>query len=356
MDNFDVAIIGGGPGGTAAAGVLASHDKKVAIIEDRDWGGACLNRGCVPTKLFLGAITPLSELDSLGRQRVLQGIETVNFPVLKKRVNAFVEASRRKVANSLIDAGVHLYKGHAYCLTPNEIRIRDRSGDDTVIRTENIIFACGSHTSTYPGLAPDDHVVLSSTSLLEQNIVPKSLIIAGGGTIGVEMADFYYHMGTHVIIAEAAPQLAPTEDEDIAAHLRYTLEKHGVLCLVGVRAESLEEDEDGNARLTLADGATYTAEKGLIAAGRMPNTEHLDAENAGCALNRRGFITTDYYLQSFRIPGPSAMSTARCSLPTPRPIRANTSPAPYSVWNFLPTRPGPVPTACTAAWKSCTWD
>lgn len=120
MDNFDVAIIGGGPGGTAAAGVLASHDKKVAIIEDRDWGGACLNRGCVPTKLFLGAITPLSELDSLGRQRVLQGIETVNFPVLKKRVNAFVEASRRKVANSLIDAGVHLYKGHAYCLTPNE--------------------------------------------------------------------------------------------------------------------------------------------------------------------------------------------------------------------------------------------
>lgn len=298
MDNFDVAIIGGGPGGTAAAGVLASHDKKVAIIEDRDWGGACLNRGCVPTKLFLGAITPLSELDSLGRQRVLQGIETVNFPVLKKRVNAFVEASRRKVANSLIDADVHLYKGHAYCLTPNEIRIRDRSGDDTVIRTENIIFACGSHTSTYPGLAPDDHVVLSSTSLLEQNIVPKSLIIAGGGTIGVEMADFYYHMGTHVIIAEAAPQLAPTEDEDIAAHLRYTLEKHGVLCLVGVRAESLEEDEDGNARLTLADGATYTAEKGLIAAGRMPNTEHLDAENAGCALNRRGFITTDYYLQS----------------------------------------------------------
>ena len=270
----------------------------MAIIEDRDWGGACLNRGCVPTKLFLGAITPLSELDSLGRQRVLQGIETVNFPVLKKRVNAFVEASRRKVANSLIDAGVHLYKGHAYCLTPNEIRIRDRSGDDTVIRTENIIFACGSHTSTYPGLAPDDHVVLSSTSLLEQNIVPKSLIIAGGGTIGVEMADFYYHMGTHVIIAEAAPQLAPTEDEDIAAHLRYTLEKHGVLCLVGVRAESLEEDEDGNARLTLADGATYTAEKGLIAAGRMPNTEHLDAENAGCALNRRGFITTDYYLQS----------------------------------------------------------
>ena len=122
MDNFDVAIIGGGPGGTAAAGVLASHDKKVAIIEDRDWGGACLNRGCVPTKLFLGAITPLSELDSLGRQRVLQGIETVNFPVLKKRVHAFVEASRRKVANSLIDAGVHLYKGPAYCLTPNEIR------------------------------------------------------------------------------------------------------------------------------------------------------------------------------------------------------------------------------------------
>lgn len=298
MEKFDVVIIGSGPGGTAAAKILASADKRVAIIEDRDWGGACLNRGCVPTKLLLGAVAPLGVLEGLARRHIVQGSETVNFPALRERVRHFVDASRRALALDFIHRGITLYKGTATCLTPHCIRIAERDGNTTSINTEYLIFACGSRTSTYPKLTPDRKVILSSTSILQQTIIPESLIIAGGGTIGVEMADFFYHMGTRVIIAEAAPQLAPTEDEDIASQLRFRLEKNGVFCLTGVRALSLERDKDDEATLTLADGAVYTARKGLIAAGRAPNTEGLDAESAGCALNRRGFITTDYTLRA----------------------------------------------------------
>ncbi len=298
MEQFDVTIIGAGPGGTAAARLLAEGGLRVALAEDRDWGGTCLNRGCVPTKLLLGAVAPLGVLEGLSRRHIVEGKETLNFHALSQRVRRFVDTRRRALALELINKGVHLFKGRATCLSPAEVRVEERDGSAQHIQTRYLIFACGTRTSSYPGLRADHRTILSSTTLLQQSAIPKSLIICGGGTIGVEMADIFYHMGSRVVIAEAAPQLAPTEDEDIAAHLRWHLERRGILCLTGVRAVSLTRDRDDRARLTLADGAVYTAEKGLIAAGRMPNTEWVDAESAGCALNRRGFITTDTCLRS----------------------------------------------------------
>ena len=298
MEKFDVTIIGAGPGGTAAARLLAEAGMRVALAEDRDWGGTCLNRGCVPTKLLLGAVAPLGVLDGFARRHIIEGRETVNFQALNLRVRRFVDTRRRALALELIHKGVHLFKGRGICLSPTEVRIEERDGSASHIQTRYLIFACGTRTSSFPGLRADHRTILSSTTLLQQTAIPESLIIAGGGTIGVEMADIYYHLGSRVVIAEAAPQLAPTEDEDIAAHLRWRLERRGILCLTGVRAVSLEKDRDDRARLTLADGAVYTAAKGLIAAGRMPNTEWVDAESAGCALNRRGFITTDPRLRS----------------------------------------------------------
>ncbi len=299
MDAFDVIIIGAGPGGLAAARILARAGKRVALVENRSWGGTCLNRGCVPTKLLLGAVHPLSVMDDLARGNILHGSEHVNFAALREKVRTFVSGTRKALAIELISLGVHLFKGTAYCLSPTRVRITERDAHSFTIEGSHMILACGSRTSTYPDLTPDGRIILGSTTILQQRVIPESLIIAGGGTIGVEMADFFMHMGTRVIIAEAAPQLAPTEDSDIAMQLRMHLEKRGVICLTGVRAVSLVPDKNReNAVLTLADGARYMAQKGLIASGRMPNTEELGAENAGCALNRRGFITTDYYLRS----------------------------------------------------------
>ncbi len=298
MQQFDVIIIGAGPGGVAAARILGRAGKAVAIVENRSWGGTCLNRGCVPTKLLLGAVAPLGLMENLSRGRIIEGSERVNFPALRERVRSFVEGSRRALVLELIDLGVHTFKGQARCLAPDSVEVTDLSGHSVALKADHIIFACGSRTSTYPNLKPDGRVILGSTTILEQRLIPESLVICGGGTIGVELTDFFLHMGSRVTICEAAPQLCPTEDSDIGMQMRLYLERRGVVVRTGVRAVSLLPDEKDHACLTLANGETYTAEKGLIASGRMPNTEALDADNAGIALNRRGFITTDYYLRS----------------------------------------------------------
>ncbi len=298
MRNFDDVVIGAGPGGIACAKILGRAGRSVALVEDREVGGTCLNRGCVPTKLLLGAVAPLGIIDNLARGRIIEGREKVNFPALRERIRSFVEASRKVVTSELTGMGVQILKGHARCLSPSSLEIEDTDGKKQTYTTKNIVFACGSRTSTYPDLTPDGETILGSTSILEQRAIPESLIICGGGTIGIELADFFLHMGCAVTIAEAAPQLCPTEDSDIGMHMRLHLERRGALCLTGVRAVSMLCDSDGNARLTLANKATYTAQKGLIASGRMPNTQNLDAEVAGVARNRRGFITTDFFLKS----------------------------------------------------------
>ncbi|MDO5536212.1 MAG: NAD(P)/FAD-dependent oxidoreductase [Desulfovibrionaceae bacterium] len=298
MQKFDVIIIGAGPGGVAAARLLGRAGKNVALVENREWGGTCLNRGCVPTKLLLGAVAPLGLMENLSRGRIIEGTEKVNFDLLRERVHMFVSGTRKALALELINLGVHLIRGQAQCLGPTTIAVESGDGGARKLESENIIFACGSRTSTYPNLVPDGHVILGSTTILEQEVIPASLIICGGGTIGIELTDFFLHMGTKVTIAEAAPQICPTEDSDIGMQMRLYLERRGVVCMTGVRAVSLAADENGQARLTLANGDVHTAEKGLIASGRMPNTSTLDADAAGIALNRRGFITTDYFLRS----------------------------------------------------------
>lgn len=298
MNTYDVIIIGAGPGGVAAARVLSRGGKTVALVENRHWGGTCLNRGCVPTKLLLGAVAPMGVFNNLSRERIIEGVERVNFQALRERVHMFVTGSRKALALELINQGVKLIKGQAQCLSPTVIGVTESDGEVNQIEAKHIIFACGSRTSTYPNLVPDGRIILSSTTILEQRVIPESLIICGGGTIGIELSDFFLHMGTKVTIAEAAPQLCPSEDSDIGLQMRLYLERRGVTCMTGVRAVSLVPDENDHARLTLANGEVYTAQKGMIASGRMPNTHNLDADAAGIALNRRGFITTDYYLRS----------------------------------------------------------
>ncbi len=298
MQQFDVIIIGGGPGGVAAARILGRAGKSVALVEKRSWGGTCLNRGCVPTKLLLGAVAPLGLMENLARGRIIEGTERVNFMALRERVRSFVEGSRRALVLELIGLGVHTFNGQACCLSPTEVKVTERDGHTFRISAEHVIFACGSRTSTYPNLTPDGRIILGSTTILEQRVIPESLVICGGGTIGIELTDFFAHMGSRVTICEAGAQLCPTEDSDIGMRMRLFLERRGVTVKTGVRAVSMLPDRDGRACLTLANGETFTADKGLIASGRMPNTEDLDADSAGIALNRRGFITTDYYLRS----------------------------------------------------------
>lgn len=298
MYKFDAIIIGGGPGGAKAARTLAGGGKNVALVENAHWGGVCLNCGCIPTKMLLGATAPKALLRGLERQRVAKGVVDVDYEALQKRIQRYTRAASQTLAKGLGDAGVSLFNGRGACVDPHSVRVVGPDGSETAVLTAAaIILACGSRSAAFPGLAPDHDAILDSTDLLAIPAVPESLIIVGAGAIGLEMGDFFSAMGCTVTMVEAASQLAPAEDADIAQELQKLLGKSGRVCLTGVKAASLLTRE-GKAVLQLEDGRELTAAKALVAVGRAPNTNGLEAHKAGCALDRRGFVAVDAHLRA----------------------------------------------------------
>lgn len=293
MQTVDTIIIGAGPGGAKAAQLLAQGGRKVALVEHTHMGGVCLNCGCIPTKMLLGAVAPKALLRGLERQRVARGEITVEYAALQKRVQRFTTASSQTLAKNLTAAGVAVFNGRGECVGPTAVQVRDANGAvvEDLVGT-HIILAGGSRPAAFPGLAPDHDAVLDSTDLLRVPEVPASLFIIGAGAIGLEMADFFNAMGSTVTVVEAAPHIAPTEDADLAAEMHKLLQKSGITCMAGVKAASLRT-VNGQAELVLENGQSLTAAKALVAVGRTPNTDGLGAEAAGCTLDRRGFVQTD---------------------------------------------------------------
>lgn len=297
MDSFDVVIIGGGPGGTAAAKELAASGKSVAIIENMHWGGTCLNCGCIPTKMLLGATACGAQLRAHKRLKTLSGEVTVNYAALQARIGRFLKGTSQTLAKNLAALGVTLLEGTGTLLGKGQVQFDAADGTGRVLTCADIILACGSSSAAFPGLTPDHDCVLDSTDLLQVAAIPESLVIVGAGAIGLEMADFFAAMGGKVTVVEAAPHIAPLEDADIAKEMLRAVGKNGIECLEGVRAASLKT-VDGHAELTLEDGRVITAAKALVAVGRTPNTDGLHAEKADCRLNRRGYVEVNAFLQA----------------------------------------------------------
>lgn len=294
--HYDVIIIGGGPGGTAAAKELAAGGKKVALVEDRHWGGTCLNCGCIPTKMLLGATAPLGLLKAQERLRTMKGSIDIDYKALQTRIGRFLKGSSQSLAKSLSAAGIVLHEGRGVCTGKGQVAVRSASGEET-LTADVVIMACGSSSASFPGLIPDGEAVLDSTGILNLPEVPESLIIVGAGAIGLELGDFFAMMSAKVTIVEAAPQIAPTEDADIAKEMERVQTKAGRTCIAGAMAKSLVT-KDGQAELTLGDGRVLTASKALVAVGRTPNTAGLDCEKAGCTLKRRGFVDVNECLEA----------------------------------------------------------
>ena len=146
---YDVIIIGGGPGGTTAAKILAAGGKKVALIEDRHLGGTCLNCGCIPTKLLLGATAPLGLLRAQERLRVMKGSISIEYKALQNRVGRFIKASGQTLGKALTQAGIQIYEGRGVCLGEQRVAVQSE-GKETVLGADTLILACGSSSAAYP--------------------------------------------------------------------------------------------------------------------------------------------------------------------------------------------------------------
>jgi len=296
MSKYDVTIIGGGPGGYVAAIRAAQLGGKVALVEETEVGGTCLNRGCIPTKALLAS----SELLAKIRESEEFGIrvDRVSFDVSKifARKRACVERLVKGVEFILQKRNVDLIRGRGKILSPNSVEV---SKDDQrkLIETSNIIIATGSEPALIPVFNIDRRNVITSDEALELEHLPKTLLIVGSGAIGSEFAGFFNALGTDVIVVEMLPQMLPTEDSEIGRRLQLEFKKRKIKVITGDRIEKVEIKEEKKVVSTLSSGKSYETEMVLVAIGRSLNSKDIGLEEVGVK-TERGRILVDDRMQT----------------------------------------------------------
>ena len=290
METWDLLVIGAGPGGYTAALHAAKCGLKTAVIEAREAGGTCLNRGCVPTKTLLHT----AEVYRAAKEGAAIGVVSdglhVDLNTVFARKRQVVETLSKGVEALLKSAKVPLLRGTAKITAPHTVSVTASDGTETICQAESILIATGSVPARppIPGLTLDG--VMTSDELLEgADALYRSIVIIGGGVIGVELATFYADLGSEVTIVEGLDHLLPTMDREIGQNLALLLKKQGVRIVTGAMVERIEPAEDGLSVVYMQKGAEGSAagEKVLCAIGRHPYCDGLFADGMQPETERR---------------------------------------------------------------------
>lgn len=305
----DVAILGGGTGGYVAAIRAAQLGKQVVIIEKDKLGGTCLHRGCIPSKALLKSAEVYAEIQESETYGIETNGATLVFPKVQARKDAIVEQLHQGVQYLMKKNKIQVVHANGRVIGPSifspqsgAVAVEFEDGEmDTVVPT-NLIIATGSRPRVLPGLEPDGKFIMSSDEALRMDELPASLIIVGGGVIGLEWASMLNDFGVEITVVEAAAHVLPAEDEDVARGMQRLLGKRGVRFLTGAKVltETYSTDTDGiQIDVQLGDDKleTLKAEKMLVSVGRQANVENIGLENTDIKLER-GFIAVNKQLQT----------------------------------------------------------
>lgn len=296
---FDIIVLGGGPGGYPAAIRAAQRGKKVALIEAKEVGGTCLNRGCIPSKALIAGsdiVSRLHEAEQFGIS--IKGYE-VNFARLAAHKDRIVAKMRGGLEGLIAANKITLIRGFGEFVGPKEIKVKGQ--ETTILQADKIIIATGSEPRNIRAFAFDYTKIHDSTSLLDLQALPKSIAIVGGGVIGCEFASLYSTLGVEVIILEMLPRIIATEIPEISDALTKALTKKGVKVLTGVAVQAIEKTPEG-IRVLLADGQKISAEISLIAVGRSLNTYQIGLEKVGISMLENGIIPVNDKMET-EVPG-----------------------------------------------------
>ena len=292
--NFDLVVLGAGSGGYAAALRASQLGMTVGLIEKEKVGGTCLHVGCIPTKALLHA----AEVADSARHSEMFGVKATLEGIDLPAVNSYrdgIVSSKHKGLQGLIKArGITTIEGAGKLISPTTVQV----GEDTVTG-KNVVLATGSYPRTLPGLEIGGRVITSEQAL-QLDYVPKSVIVLGGGVIGVEFSSVWRSFGSEVTIIEALPHLVPNEDESVSKQFERAYRKRGINFSLGVRFQSVTQNDQGVV-VTLEDGQTFEAELMLVAVGRGPQTEGMGFEEVGITMDR-GWVLADERLRT-NIPG-----------------------------------------------------
>ncbi len=295
---FDVAVIGGGPGGYVAAIRAAQLGLKTAVIEREHLGGICLNWGCIPTKALLRT----AEVLTLFRHAEEFGLKAkdIGFDLAK------VVSRSRKVADKLSSGVAYLLKKHKVAVISGTARLKGKgviaiTGKDgeplATLQASHIVVATGARARTLPGLEPDGKLIWTYKEAMVPDATPQSILVVGSGAIGIEFASFYNALGVKVTVVEILDRILPVEDEEVSAFAKKSFEKQGIEIFTGAKVDRLEKNANSvKATLSLKDGKQETREfsRVILAIGIVGNVENLGLEEQGVKIEKSHILIDEY--------------------------------------------------------------
>jgi dihydrolipoamide dehydrogenase len=290
----DVVVVGGGPGGYVAAIRAAQLGKEVVLVDKDALGGVCLNRGCIPSKAIIHAAKTVAHTKDASHMGITVGAVEVDMGQVQQWKQGVVNKLTGGVGSLLKANGVQVVSGNAVLMADNRLAVETAKGME-YFKYEQVILATGSRPVQIPTFPFDGEYILSSTEALALSEIPPTLLVIGGGYIGLELGTAFAKLGSKVTVVEMAQNLLPGVDSTLVQIVKKNLKKLGVEILTQTGAKGFEIT-DGLVHVTLdalGEECMVTADKVLVTVGRRPNTEELGLEQVGLAVDARGFLETD---------------------------------------------------------------
>ncbi|MCB9768476.1 MAG: dihydrolipoyl dehydrogenase [Candidatus Omnitrophica bacterium] len=297
-NQYDIAILGGGPGGYIAAIRAARHGLKTALIEKEKIGGTCLHWGCIPTKGLLQnaqVFRHCTESDSFG---IRTGEVSYDWEAIMERQRGIIDRLHKGVQSLMKKHQIEVIPGFGRLASPTSLEVETQEGA-RIVQAKNIVVATGSVARSLPGVQLDEERVISNVGALTMKKPPKSLVVIGAGAVGVEFASIYRTFGAEVTILEYLPKLVPLEDEEVSKYLFRCFKKAKMNVQLGVAVQTVENRGD-HVQVTYKKGEDLVemeAEMCLVSVGRKPIVEGIGLENTKAKVER-GVIVVNEYCQS----------------------------------------------------------
>jgi dihydrolipoamide dehydrogenase len=296
-DHFDVVVIGGGPGGYAAALYGASAGLNIALVEHRWIGGTCLNVGCIPAKELLETAHVFRTVSEASAFGIEAGQPQVDWAVTQKRKQAVVDELVGGVSQLLKGRNVTIYDGHGRLHAGRRVSIEGGQSGDLEVTGDAVIIAAGSVTRTIPGFEVDGRIVMTSDEVLSMPEVPGTAVVIGGGAIGCEFASMMSDLGTQVTVLEALPKILPGCDKDVTSVIERSFKKRGIEVRTKVKVTGHEPGDSGT--VVQIEGADpLKTDVVVVSVGRKPATDDLGLDGTAVEIDESGFVVVDEVMRT----------------------------------------------------------